>query len=336
VATTVAVEHRSTYAFDRPVRCSPHELRLRPAAWSPAPVVDYQLTVEPEATRLRWWSTPEGAWVGRLVVPDRVRGLILTIRYTTDVGAVDPLAPPAPGDRRRAAGRPAAGRPATGRRADRALLDASAGGPAVAELVADLEGGPVPGAATVDPARPERGEGAPPDRAGPGSSGDGGRAERAGTLARALAVADRVAAAVAHAEDHGPGPVAPAEVLAHGRGSCRDSAWVLVQACRAVGLPARFVTGHLLRVAGQADLVPGAWPAALPPEGDALDLHAWAEVRTPGGAWLGVDPTTARPAGGGHVPLAAATDPPGTTPVRGTTEPCAVTLEVVHRLLRRP
>lgn len=305
----MAVEHRSTYAFDRPVRCAPHELRLRPASWSPGPVEGYRLAVAPDAARLRWSTTRDGAWIGRLDVPGRVRGLELTANFTTVVDALDPREVPAHAPGRRAAGGAGrAGRAA--RRIDPQLLDPSLGGGAVADLVADLS-----------PTDPEGRPGPP-----------GGTMAHAEVLARALAVAARVTGAIAHEVDHGPGPVAPGEVLARGRGSCRDSAWVLVQACRAAGLPARFVTGYLLRATGQPDLVPGPWPEARAPEDDVLDLHAWAEVGTADGGWIGVDPTTARPAGGGHVPLAAGADPAATVPVRGATEPCEVALTTTHHL----
>lgn len=85
-------------------------------------------------------------------------------------------------------------------------------------------------------------------------------------------------------------PYPPHQTLAERRGACRDLTLLFMEACRAVGLPARFVSGY-----GQG------WA----PRAERY-MHAWPEVFVPGGGWRGYDPTVGMAVLERHIAVAAA------------------------------
>lgn len=110
-------------------------------------------------------------------------------------------------------------------------------------------------------------------------------------------------------------------------GSCRDSAWLLVQLLRQRGWTARFVSGYLIdwQAFPESSSTPLSDSELQTPSGHQLtELHAWCEVWTPELAWVGLDPTSGLFTGGGHIPLAAGIEPEHVAPITGWLEPCEV------------
>lgn len=95
------------------------------------------------------------------------------------------------------------------------------------------------------------------------------------------------------------------EVLEARSGVCQDFAHVMLGLCRALKIPARYVSGYLYN--GPAEQLKGAQAS-----------HAWVEVYVPGHAWCGLDPTNNRQPDGHYVKVAVGRDYADVSPLKGT------------------
>jgi uncharacterized protein (DUF2126 family)/transglutaminase-like putative cysteine protease len=298
VGIKVALEHRTSYTFDRLVEVYPHVVRLRPAPHSRTLIEAYSLTVEPADHFINWQQDAFGNFLARLVFPNRTRQLTITVGLIADMKVVNPF--------------------------DFFIEDWAEKVPfeypnAMAE---DLR----PYLRPVD----EHGDGS-----GPGELTrnwvreffvpDGTR-----TIDFLVALNRAVNADVAYSVRMEAGVQTPDVTLRNKIGSCRDSAWLLVSILRQLGLAARFVSGYLVQLASDVEALDGpSGPAA-----DFTDLHALSEVYIPGAGWIGLDPTSGLFAGEGHIPLAATPHPSSAAPIDGATEVCDTVLDFANTVTR--
>jgi transglutaminase-like putative cysteine protease len=138
--------------------------------------------------------------------------------------------------------------------------------------------------------------------------------ERIQTYALLLRLCIHIQQTVAYQLREEPGVQSVAETLSIGSGSCRDMAYLFMEAARHLGLAARFVSGYL-----QAE------PSAF----NYGSTHAWAEVFLPGAGWKGFDPTLGLVVGIDHTAVAVARLPDSVPPIAGSfIGPPATSLDV--------
>ncbi len=299
----VALEHRTTYDFARPVHVAPHVVRLRPAPHSRTPIEAYSLDVKPANHFVNWQQDPFGNWLARLVFPEPVKTLDITIGLVADLIVINPL--------------------------DFFIEDYAQTYPFLYEnsLASDL-------APYLRPvAEGDAGVGPGPVVTGwkyalPPLPADG-----VPTVTFLAQLNAAIYADVSYEVRMETGVQTPDQTLRRGIGSCRDSAWLLVSLLRQYGLAARFVSGYLVQLATDAYLA-RTLDGPTGPTQDFTDLHAWAEVFIPGAGWVGMDPTSSLFAGEGHIPLSATPHPSSASPIEGATEPVQVSFSFHNNVTR--
>ena len=121
-------------------------------------------------------------------------------------------------------------------------------------------------------------------------------------LARAHAMADLVADAIAYRPGVTDAHTTAAEALAQGQGVCQDHAHALIAVARSAGMPARYVSGYLH---ASAD---GALHEAA---------HAWAEIWAGPLGWVGFDAANRCCPDERYIRLGSGMDAQDAAPIRG-------------------
>jgi len=282
----VALNHLTHYHYDRLVALSPQLIRLRPAPHCRTRILAYSLKVQPAEHFINWQQDPQSNYLARLVFPDRTRELRIEVDLVAEMAVLNPF--------------------------DFFLTPYAEQFPFKyesnerRELVPYLVKAPATPLVASYLAAISR--------------------ERRRTIDFLVGLNQRVAGDIRYVIRLEPGVQLPEETLAKRSGSCRDSAALLVQLVRHVGLAARFVSGYLIQLVPDVKALDGPVGA----NEDFTDLHAWCEVYLPGAGWIGFDPTSGLLAGEGHIPLACTPEPSSAAPITGAVDECETSFE--HRM----
>jgi len=257
------VEHHTSYAYDAPVALGPHALRLRPREDGGQHLLRFDLDILPRPMGLTDVFDVEGNRIANAWFEGRTRSFDIRASFTAETLRRNPFDFVL--DPQELARVPLAYPPDMQERL--APYRVPPGSPAVQTFARDVA------------------------------------AEAGGeTVAFLVGLARRVRRDVRGVVRRDGLPMEPEAALAKGEGACRDQAVLWVEACRAMGLAARFVSGY-------HEVGPGQ------PE---RELHAWGEAYLGGAGWRGFDPSMGEAVAQHHVAVAAGRAPFDAAPVQGT------------------
>ena len=276
----IALHHRTQYLYDKAVSLGPQVIQLRPTPHCRTPILSYSLDITPAQCILNWQLDPHANYLARLLILDKTKEFVVDVNLVADLTPVNPF--------------------------DFFLEPGFEIFPFqyTSELTGDLE--PFRSTEPAGPLMREflRGVSRQPQ----------------GTVAFLVALNKRVRDEVGYTTRLEHGVQSCEETLSLRTGSCRDSAWLLVEICRHLGIAARFVSGYLIQLASDELAVDGEGGPTV----DSAALHAWAEVYLPGAGWIGMDPTSGLFTAEGHIPLVCTPSAAQAAPIGGTVEPAKV------------
>ena len=291
----VALTHKTEYHYDRFINLGPQTIRLRPAPHCRTPILSYSLRLQPEDHFLNWQQDPFGNFLARMVVSEKTDKFTVQVDLIAEMSVINPF--------------------------DFFIEESVQEWPFAYsdDLKKDLQ-------AYLKPVTDSK-------RLKEYVASLDIKAES--TIDFLCDLNRKLEQDIGYIVRMEPGVQTPEETLEIGKGSCRDSGWLLVEIARHLGLAARFCSGYLIQLKPDVEALDGPVGTDV----DFTDLHAWAEIYVPGAGWIGLDPTSGLLAGEGHIPLAATPQPSSAAPISGVLDEAEVTFDFemsVKRIFETP
>lgn len=217
MAIRVAINHKTHYKFDKPVKIYPHIVRLRPAPHSRTPIHAYTMKVGPKEHFINWQQDPFGNYQSRLLFPEKSDSLSFEVELVADLTSYNPFdffieeyAEQFPFE--------------YDKQSKKELAPYLKKGHKSKLLQAWLDSVPL---------------------------------DKMDTNDFLVMLNQRLEKEIDYALRFEPGVQTPHQTLQRKCGSCRDTSWLLVQICRHLGLAARFASGYLVQLAQDEESLDG-------------------------------------------------------------------------------
>ena len=291
MAIIIAIRHSTSYKYDHHISMAPHIIRLKPAPHSRTKIHSYSLHIEPKKHFINWQQDSFGNYLARIVMNEKVKEFKVDVEVIAEMTVINPFDFFVEDY--------AKNFPFTYESQDTKELtpyfEIVENGALLLHWISELE--QYKGLTIVD---------------------------------FLVAINRSLNSKINYTVRLEPGVYSCEETLEKQKGSCRDSAWLLVQTMRHLGLAARFVSGYLVQLKADQKSIDG--PSGT--DKDFTDLHAWCEVYIPGAGWIGLDPTSGLLAGEGHIPLCCTPSPSSAAPISGAIDACEVAFSYSNEVFR--